>query len=164
MSDRSSTSSIGFIQEQSYRIAKAHGFWDGPEQDNIPTKIALVHEEVSEALGEFREGHEPTEVYWHYESGPATELVDFKHELDGTDYIKPATSSSQWHPVEPGKMHEVMISLGYRAKPEGFGIELADALIRIADLAERHGIDLEAMIALKSAYNETRPYMHGRKI
>ena len=48
-------------------------------------------------------------------------------------------------------------------KPEGFGIELADAIIRICDLAEAGGISLERMIALKMEYNKTRPFRHGNK-
>jgi NTP pyrophosphatase (non-canonical NTP hydrolase) len=49
-------------------------------------------------------------------------------------------------------------------KPEGFGVELADAIIRIADLAEHTGVDLSLMIGEKMAYNATRPYMHGKAI
>jgi NTP pyrophosphatase (non-canonical NTP hydrolase) len=52
-------------------------------------------------------------------------------------------------------------SNGY-VKPEGFGVELADALIRICDLAGHLGIDLERLIRLKSDYNETRPIRHGK--
>lgn len=48
-------------------------------------------------------------------------------------------------------------------KPEGFGIELADVIIRLLDTANRYGIDLEACIAEKFAYNRTRPYRHGNK-
>jgi len=47
-------------------------------------------------------------------------------------------------------------------KPEGFGVELADAVIRIADLAEQLGIDLEPLIAQKMEYNRTRPHKHGK--
>lgn len=49
-------------------------------------------------------------------------------------------------------------------KPEGFGVELADCVIRILDTCEYIGIDLEQMILLKNAYNETRPYRHGGKL
>ena len=49
------------------------------------------------------------------------------------------------------------------AKPEGFPIELADAVIRILDLCEVLGIDLEQAIADKHAYNATRPHLHGGK-
>ncbi|MDY0256236.1 hypothetical protein [Gudongella oleilytica] len=48
-------------------------------------------------------------------------------------------------------------------KPCGIPSELADAMIRIADLCGHLGIDLEAAIAEKMAYNETREYKHGKK-
>lgn len=48
-------------------------------------------------------------------------------------------------------------------KPEGFGIELADTIIRIADLCGYLGIDLTAMLQMKMAYNKGRPYRHGGK-
>ena len=48
-------------------------------------------------------------------------------------------------------------------KPEGIGTELADVIIRICDLSEFYGIDLETAIREKLAYNETRPYKHGGK-
>lgn len=47
-------------------------------------------------------------------------------------------------------------------KPEGFPIELADAVIRIADLCGLLGIDLEHAIAIKHAFNTTRPRKHGK--
>ena len=49
-------------------------------------------------------------------------------------------------------------------KPEGFGVELADAVIRHFDLAVREGIDLSALIKLKMEYNEGRAFMHGGKV
>lgn len=49
-------------------------------------------------------------------------------------------------------------------KPEGFGIELADAVIRIMDLAEYMGYDLEHLMERKHEYNRTRPYKHGKKL
>lgn len=49
------------------------------------------------------------------------------------------------------------------AKPEGVAFELADAVIRILDLCENEGIDLERAIEEKSDYNETRPFRHGNK-
>jgi NTP pyrophosphatase (non-canonical NTP hydrolase) len=51
-----------------------------------------------------------------------------------------------------------------RAEKElkSFEMELADAVIRIADLAESQGIDLEWQISKKLEYNQTRPQKHGK--
>jgi hypothetical protein len=49
------------------------------------------------------------------------------------------------------------------SKPEGFGIELGDAVIRILDLAAALGIDLGVCMEIKHNYNATRPYRHGGK-
>lgn len=48
-------------------------------------------------------------------------------------------------------------------KPEGFGMELADVVIRALDTAEVFGIDLQKMILEKDSYNSSRPYRHGGK-
>lgn len=48
-------------------------------------------------------------------------------------------------------------------KPEGFPIELADAVIRIADLCGYLGIDLNTAIIQKLEYNKTRSFRHGGK-
>ena len=48
-------------------------------------------------------------------------------------------------------------------KPEGFGVELADIVIRVLDLAEMVGADLTDLILAKMEYNESRPYRHGGK-
>lgn len=56
---------------------------------------------------------------------------------------------------------------GYRVengKPEGLVVELADAVIRIADLCEALELDLEQAIIQKHMFNKTRPYKHGKKI
>jgi NTP pyrophosphatase (non-canonical NTP hydrolase) len=49
-------------------------------------------------------------------------------------------------------------------KPDGFPIELADIVIRVFDLAEHYGLDIERAIKIKMAFNETRPYKHGGKL
>lgn len=44
-----------------------------------------------------------------------------------------------------------------------FQDEMADAVIRIFDLCESKGIDIEWHIKRKMRYNSTRPHMHGKK-
>jgi NTP pyrophosphatase (non-canonical NTP hydrolase) len=48
-------------------------------------------------------------------------------------------------------------------KPHGFATELADVMIRLADLAGYLNIDLETEIAEKMAFNATRSHRHGGK-
>ena len=49
-------------------------------------------------------------------------------------------------------------------KPEGVSAELADVIIRVLDLAEYFGIDMEKAVIEKHEYNITRPYKHGKKL
>jgi len=53
---------------------------------------------------------------------------------------------------------------GKKGKPEGIPSELADTVIRIMDMCDHYGIDLEAAILEKHEFNKTRPYKHGGKI
>lgn len=48
-------------------------------------------------------------------------------------------------------------------KPEGFAAELADVFLRLANLCGGLGIDFEAVVARKHAFNATRPHKHGKK-
>ncbi len=46
-------------------------------------------------------------------------------------------------------------------KPEGWAVEFADLFIRVLDLAEYYGVDMEGVVRVKQAYNWTRPHRHG---
>lgn len=96
------------LQKEIYINAKEHGFWKG-EVKNIPTKLCLIHSEISEALEAFRNN-------------------------------KITRSMDNW-----------------------IGEELADAIIRILDLAEFLNIDMEYEIKRKHKINLNRPYKHGKK-
>ncbi|KKN83870.1 hypothetical protein LCGC14_0295230 [marine sediment metagenome] len=48
-------------------------------------------------------------------------------------------------------------------KPEGWGIELMDCIIRILDLCAAYSLDADSLIRWKMNYNKTRPYRHGGK-
>ena len=49
-------------------------------------------------------------------------------------------------------------------KPEGFGPELADIVIRVGDLAHALNVDLDEEVGRKMSFNEGRPFKHGKRI
>jgi len=46
--------------------------------------------------------------------------------------------------------------------PEGWGVELADCIIRILDMAHFFGLDMERIMLSKMEYNTHRPYRHEK--
>lgn len=49
-------------------------------------------------------------------------------------------------------------------KPEGWAVELVDCMIRIMDTLKERDMDIDKIMSLKLAYNNTRPYKHGGKL
>jgi len=49
-------------------------------------------------------------------------------------------------------------------KPEGLQVEVADCLLRLFDMAGRHGWNLQTVLEKKHAYNKTRVNRHGKKL
>lgn len=49
-------------------------------------------------------------------------------------------------------------------QPEGIPVEFADVVLRILDTCECHGIDLQAVMERKHAFNLERPFRHGGKV
>ncbi|ALY10598.1 pyrophosphatase [Arthrobacter phage Tank] len=114
----------------------------------ITEKLALIHEEISEALGEIRSGRDPLEIYY----STTIKLKDDsgKTVSEETVYYDKQSYDADGKPL---------------CKPEGFLVELADANIRINDLV--YLVDGEDKYVeadrTKRHYNTTRPYKHGRK-
>lgn len=132
---------INELVKKAHDNAVKHGFWEPP----LPfgTAIALIHSELSEALEEEREGR-PL-IWYQCKEAEGFEMCAPEDETDCLMFGKERLC-------------------GYRnQKPEGVAVELADAVIRIADLCGHLGIDLDAVIRLKMTYNEGRPYKHGKQ-
>ncbi len=134
---------ISEIVSRAHENAVKKGFWDpAPE---FGTAIALIHSELSEALEEARAGR--PNIYFDVCANIAGPEYCGKCGRDGKLFVPKGDHGASF----------------CGRKPEGVAVELADAVIRIADLCGHMGIDLEAAIDLKMAYNETRPFTHGKK-
>jgi len=66
--------------------------------------------------------------------------------------------------LEDYRVGKLTTTLREDGKPEGLPSELADVVIRIADLCGALDIDLQAEIVAKLAYNKTRSHRHGGKV
>lgn len=104
------------------------------EAVEFPEVAALIHSEISEALAEYREGN-PL-IYGC--CGIPGAVCEFEETCD-----KPENERT--------------------CKPEGLAVELCDAIMRILDYLAYMGVDVEAVLEAKHAYNLGRPYRHGGK-
>lgn len=101
------------------------------------------------------------------------ELVKKAHDrAKRSGWWNPAKSSLECHmmvvtelaeAVEACRIEQPPFYEALNGKPEGEAVELADAIIRIADYFGHKGWNLEKVIKAKMAYNETRPHRHGDK-
>jgi NTP pyrophosphatase (non-canonical NTP hydrolase) len=119
------------LQKKAHRNSRDKGFWTGPENENVPTKLCLIHSEVSEWLEAWRKDPE----------APCTKVVP--HPITGDPQPVSVLDGGESRPI---------------TKEEE---EAADVFIRLLDLCEYRGIDLARVALAKMAYNETRPQMHG---
>lgn len=117
----------------------ANGWFDADR--SIGDGIALLHSEVSEAFEAFRHAGLADQTRGHIGVGRLGERCSKCRETvtDEGPCICPA------------------------AKPEGYGSELADVLIRLLDQADRDGVDLAWEFDRKLAFNATRGHRHGGK-
>lgn len=97
------------------------------------------------------------ELGWYPEYGvrpPAQDLMLVVTELAEAveEFRKPGATDFYFKRDENGN-----------AKPEGYSVEIADAVIRLLEFAHYRGIDLDTVIDTKLAYNKTRGFRHGGK-
>jgi len=81
---------------------------------------------------------------------------------EALEELRNAKGAESMRPGDRGLL-AMYTTVGGNGKPEGFDVELADAIIRILDLAEALGLDMETALAAKHAYNQTRSYRHNGK-
>lgn len=66
--------------------------------------------------------------------------------------------------IEDARKGRMSTTIREDGKPEGLGSELADIIIRVCDSAGALGIDMEAELRAKLAFNRTRSHKHGGKL
>jgi len=66
--------------------------------------------------------------------------------------------------IEDARKGRMTTTIREDGKPEGLPSELADVVIRACDTAGALGIDLEAELRAKLAFNRTRGHKHGGKL
>ena len=49
------------LQKNLHQNSVDHGFWEEVDNTSVPTKLCLIHSEVSEALESYRKGNPPCE-------------------------------------------------------------------------------------------------------
>jgi NTP pyrophosphatase (non-canonical NTP hydrolase) len=104
------------------------------KESEIGTLIALIHSELSEALEAHRTGR-----FINKDVSPM--LLRY---ADGDEY---SMSKAAFETTVKNTFED----------------ELADAVIRIADVCGLLGINLEAHIKAKMRYNHGRPKLHGKR-
>lgn len=146
------------LQREVYEIAKAKGFHD--RDDDAPSAVEVELSWITGHIGALAADVEYARE--HYDNAPDETL-----ENDGDrQKIRILARLALVHSEIAEAADEVNEAPIYfvNGKPEGYAIELADAVIRIMDTCEWLGVDLENAIRLKMEYNRGRPHMHGKKI
>lgn len=109
------------------------GFWENKETKNTGELLMLCVSELSEAL----EAHRKEKF---------ANIVQFNQDRQTTPFHEESAT------IQAFKDNI----------KDTFEDEIADTVIRLFDLCEGFGIDLETHIRLKIEYNKTRPYKHGK--
>ena len=114
---------LNAFAKEVHAVAVEHGWWEGEENNDIDTKIALIHAEWSEALEEYRAGRP---MVWHrcYEAEKDEEPVCVEN------------ACVAWANGDCGICSR-------DKKPEGIAVELVDGCLRIMDLMGRMGFEVK---------------------
>jgi NTP pyrophosphatase (non-canonical NTP hydrolase) len=126
--------SLTELRDHAFRIAREHGFKDA----TIGEDLMLMVTELAEAMEDHRHGKEPTE-FWYKDAG-----------------------GTQFKTLDDAQRLSMNNRKGF--KPCGIASELADVIIRVLHFSGKHGIDIEKAVKEKMAFNESRPFRHGKKL
>jgi hypothetical protein len=167
-----------------YDAAESKG-WHANVEDDIDAKIANLHGELSEALEEYRAGHDVGEIYYNLTSdhpdkpeGVPVELADFAIRLFdlcgmlgcfsvpifGFKYEGDWSFCAYLNALHGATTYIMYACLNSDASANSLRPTLAIAVEATFAAAEKLDIDLRAAIDLKMAYNASRERRHGGKV
>ena len=112
---------LNAFAKEVHAVSVEHGWWESDENNDIDTKVALIHAEWSEALEEYRAGRP---MVWHRcdEAEKDEEPVCVENACD-------AWANGDCDICSRDN------------KPEGIAVELVDGVIRILDLMAAKDMD-----------------------
>jgi NTP pyrophosphatase (non-canonical NTP hydrolase) len=122
------------LQEKIFAINKAIGWHD--KTHNVGERLMLIVSELSEALDADR-------------IGKKANIRGFYSDLANAGIISDDETMTFYQSMEYKRSFESTMK-------DTFEDELADALIRLLDLAQEHGIDLDRHVQEKLRYNVIR--------
>lgn len=154
--------------------AVAHGFWEPDSEPTFGEYCALIHEEISEAFSAWRNNEPDEYVVDGKPEGVWVELADVVIRCAdamaawGCSFKTPDARIDLQH-NSFGEFTSILhfcVSEAYWCSSAGNtdGRQLCFLVTIVYEFAERNGIDLDAVIERKCAYNATRPYKHGKKM
>lgn len=137
---------------------KRQGFRDKPR--SFGDTIALATTELSEAYEATRvPGRDEFDIWYEVKKDFATSKNSLKNLPDMVYMVGQTVSHDDYLLLiedDPSYMAYL--------KPEGAPYELADCIIRCLESVRMLGYVPDYLVARKMAYNETREFMHGKKI
>jgi NTP pyrophosphatase (non-canonical NTP hydrolase) len=127
--------SLNEAAKKIYEANKEKGFWD--KERNFGELLMLVVSELGEAIEAHRKGRnayiDGVEINMYEADGLSEKESTQAFVLEFKTYVK-----------------------------DSWADEIADAIIRLLDMAGGLGIDIERHINMKLAYNKTREKLHGK--
>jgi hypothetical protein len=164
--------------------AVAHGFWEPGSEPTFGEYCAFIHEEISEAFSSWRNGEPDEYVKDGKPEGVWVELADVVIRIgDLFGRYTVSIIENEYYETMYGDMVDLTrkipsgkfamaISSMHGLVSKAFACEdgkdairwLVNTLMFVYAFADHNGIDLDAIIDRKCAYNATRPYKHGKRM
>lgn len=145
-----------------HATAISKGWWDPPAEMIEATEVAIIRvDKLLEAWGVYISEGDIRRTLIRATITDALVATWPKRNVGELLMLCVSELAEAFEEYRIGKFDEVYVAAG---KPEGGPIELADAIIRITEMAAERGMDLDEAVRHKAAFNKSRPHRHGGKL